>query len=231
MRDASHQRYHWAIVVTDAALDLAAMRRVYESAPFDVVDAAADPYEQFRRWFADVVRSEFVEANAAVLATASADGRPSARHVLLKGAERGGFVFFTNYGSRKAQQLEVNPAAALVFAWSPVARQVLIEGIVHKVAAGESDAYFESRPRESQLGAWASAQSTELSSRKQLQSAYAERETEFQGRPVPRPDYWGGYRLVPDRIEFWQGRPSRLHDRVCYLPEGVDGWRRIRLAP
>ena len=169
-----------------------------------------------------------------MLATVEEGGRPSARHVLVKGVEVTGFVFFTNYDSRKARQLATNPSAALVFAWSPLARQVQVEGLVQRVTVAESDGYFASRPRPSQLGAWASPQSRELSSRAELQRLYAAREAEFRNIPVPRPPQWGGFRLVPDRIEFWQGRPSRLHDRVCYLPDpdgDANGWRRVRLAP
>lgn len=216
-------------------MDLAALRRAYQSAPFDVEEAAETPHEQFSAWLGDITAATpELEVNAAVLATADAAGRPSARHVLVKGAGPDGFTFFTNYGSRKAADLADNPRAALVFAWSPVARQVVAEGAVEPLREAESDAYFAGRPRDSQLGAWASPQSQPLDSRAELDAAYAAAEARFAGRPVPRPEHWGGYRLRPDRVEFWQGRPSRLHDRVLYTAE-VDAtgaaWRRQRLAP
>jgi pyridoxamine 5'-phosphate oxidase len=210
---------------------LAQLRRSYETAPFDLADAAADPFEQFGRWFDEVAASGLAEVNAAVLATATAAGRPSARHVLVKGAGPEGFVLYTNYGSRKATELDANPWAALVFAWSPVGRQVTAEGPVERVPPAESDAYFAARPRDSQLGAWASAQSTPLASRAELDAAWAEAADRFGGRPVPRPPHWGGYRLRPRRIEFWQGRPNRLHDRIVYTAVPGDGWERGRLAP
>ena len=212
-------------------MDLADLRRSYESAPFDPADAADDPFEQFRRWFAEVSAAEALEPNAAVLATADADGRPSARHVLVKGVVEGGFLFFTNYRSRKAAELATNPWAALVFAWAPLHRQVEVEGSVTAVGPADSDAYFASRPRASQLGAWASEQSSELTSRAALEQAYAEAEARFADGPVARPPHWGGYRLQPERIEFWQGRPNRLHDRVSYRPAPGGGWTRVRLAP
>lgn len=211
-------------------MDLANFRRVYDSAPFDIADADPDPFTQFERWFGEVAAVDAIEANAVVLATASADGRPSARYVLVKGVEEGGFTFFTNYRSRKAAHLAENPAAALVFAWAAVHRQVVVEGAVTQVSAEASDAYFATRPLGSQLGAWASPQSEVLDTRAALDDAAAAAAARYGDGPVPRPPHWGGYRLVPDRIEFWQGRPSRLHDRVVYLPDGRC-WQRVRLAP
>jgi pyridoxamine 5'-phosphate oxidase len=210
---------------------LAELRRNYQSAPFDVSDAAVDPFEQFGRWFDEVAATGLLEPNAAVLATASPDGRPSARHVLVKGAGGGGFVLFTNYHSRKASELDANPRAALVFAWAPLSRQVIVEGTVFRVSEAASDAYFASRPRESQLGAWASPQSAELGSRAELDDAYRAVARRYAAQSVPRPPHWGGYRLVAQRLEFWQGRPSRLHDRILYRAIDSGGWSRTRLAP
>jgi pyridoxamine 5'-phosphate oxidase len=212
-------------------MDLAALRRAYQSAPFDLEQAAETPHQQLVSWLAEIAAAtQELEVNAAVLATADARGRPSARHVLVKGADEHGLAFFTNYGSRKAAELATNPWATLVFAWSPVARQVIAEGPVVRLEPAESDAYFASRPRDSQLGAWASPQSRPLKDRAELEEAFAAYEARFAGGEVPRPEHWGGFRLVPERVEFWQGRPSRLHDRIVYT--ALDGgWARQRLAP
>lgn len=211
-------------------MDLAQMRKEYESRSFDMADLDPDPHRQFARWFADVASNELIEANAAVLATAGADGRPSARHVLVKAAGRSGFVFYTNYRSRKANQLELNPFAALVFTWAPLSRQVIVEGRVSRVAPDDSDAYFAGRPRVSQLGAWASEQSQPIADRGHLEHAFEDVAQRFDGMVVPRPEHWGGYRVDPERIEFWQGRIGRLHDRLSYERTG-NGWRIQRLAP
>jgi pyridoxamine 5'-phosphate oxidase len=189
-------------------------------------DVAADPLEQFRRWFAEAERVEIRAPHAMALATASPDGAPSVRMVLLKGAGEDGFVFFTGYGSRKGGELEVNPRAALLFYWDPLGRQVRVEGEVERVAPAESDAYFATRPRGAQVAAAASQQGRVLSSREELDEAVRE----LEGGEVPRPEHWGGYRLRPDVYEFWQHRESRLHDRLRYRRDG-DAWVLERLAP
>ena len=211
-------------------MELAHLRTDYEAPLLHRADLDPDPLRQFARWFDEVQRSELVEPNAAVLATAGADGRPSARHVLVKMAVASGFVFFTNYHSRKARQIEANPFASLVFAWAPLGRQVIVEGQVSKVSGEDSDRYFAQRPRGSRLSSWASAQSHPVASRAELDEAYAKVAERYAGLDVPRPEDWGGYRLEPQRIEFWQGQASRLHDRLVYEPSG-SGWRIERLSP
>ncbi len=188
-------------------------------------DVAADPLEQFRHWF---VQAD--EDNRMALATAASDGAPSVRMVLLKGAEDQGFVFFTGYTSRKGGELEANSRAALLFHWAPLGRQVRIEGLVERVSAEESDAYFATRPRGAQLAAAGSRQGRTLASRVELDEAVAELEREYAGREVPRPDHWGGYRLRPQTYEFWQHRDDRLHDRLRYTRDG-ERWRLERLSP
>jgi pyridoxamine 5'-phosphate oxidase len=191
----------------------------------------AEPMELFDRWMADVVRADLPEPTAMVLATVSADQRPRARMVLLKDSGAAGFTFYTNRTSRKASDLAEVPEACLVFPWYPLHRQVIIEGPVAPLSTAESEPYFHSRPRGSQLGAWASRQSTVLASRADLDERYAELERRWQeGTEVPMPDFWGGYRLRPERMEFWQGRLSRLHDRFRYTRHG-SGWDVRRLAP
>ena len=195
------------------------------------LEAADDPYELFGRWFADAEASGLLLPESMALATATAAGRPSVRMVLLKGASPDdGFRFFTNYGSRKAAELDANPHASLCFHWSVLERQVRVEGRVERLPAEASVAYFASRGRGSRIGAWASRQSRPIPDRARLEAQVAEIEARFAGRDVPLPDFWGGYRLIPDRIEFWQGRANRLHDRLVYTP--VDGgWEITRLQP
>lgn len=193
-------------------------------------DALDDPIEQFKRWYKQARFLALPQPDAFTLATAGEGGHPAARLLLLKGVEERGFVFYTNYNSRKAKEIAARPRAAMVFHWTEFYRQVRIEGRLEKVSEADSDAYFASRLRGSQVGAWASAQSEEIPNREALEEKVRQYEARFKGQPVPRPPHWGGYRLVPERIEFWQGRPSRLHDRLCFLREG-EGWRRIRLSP
>ena len=193
-----------------------------------------DPFVLFGDWmeaaFAAKDQGLLTDPTAVVLSTVGNDRRPSSRTVLLKGADDGGFTIFTNYDSRKGHELADNPAVALLFGWYPLQRQVRIEGVAERVPVADSDAYFGSRPRGSQLGAWASAQSSEVASLAELQQSYAEAEQRFADRPVPRPDHWGGYRVEPESIEFWQGQPSRMHDRLLYRRADAE-WRITRLAP
>jgi pyridoxamine 5'-phosphate oxidase len=215
--------------------ELAAMRRSYRRAGLSETDLAPDPYTQFARWLITAAEAELPEPNAVILATADERGRPSARTVLLKGYDEAGFVFYTNYRSRKARDLAVNPHASLLFPWQAIDRQVTVLGMVSRVSAEQSAAYFRTRPRDSQLGAWASRQSTTIASRAELDERFAELAKRWPpGTEVPTPDFWGGYRLRPDIVEFWQGRESRLHDRLRYRrAEHGDtvGWVIERLAP
>jgi pyridoxamine 5'-phosphate oxidase len=189
-----------------------------------------DPLEQFEHWFAEAKRAGVEVPEAMTLATADAEGAPSARMVLLKGAGQDGFVFYTGYGSRKSEELEQNPSAALVFYWRPLGRQVRVEGSVERVSEAESAEYFATRPRGSQLAAWASRQSRPLGSREELERRYAELEREYEDRDVPLPPHWGGYRLRPEAIEFWEHRENRLHDRIRYT-RTREGWKVERLSP
>lgn len=211
-------------------LDLAALRENYTRAGLTEDEAGDDPLALFARWLEEAVAAGLPEPNAMTLATVDADGRPHARVVLLKGLDDGAFVFYTNYQSGKGRDLAERPLAALVFWWADLERQVRVEGTVERVPPSVSDAYFATRPRGSQLGAWASDQSRPVPDRAALEARLAEAEARFAGGAVPRPPHWGGYTLRPDRLEFWQGRPNRLHDRLDYT-RTPEGWMRRRLAP
>ncbi|WP_329374214.1 pyridoxamine 5'-phosphate oxidase [Streptomyces sp. NBC_00669] len=212
------------------------MRKQYRAAGLTEAELAADPYRQFARWFADAVRAaargELAEPNAMVVSTAGPDGVPSSRTVLLKGYDEGGFVFFSNHGSRKGRELAANPYVSLLFPWHPIARQVIVSGTAVRTTAQETEAYFHSRPHGSQIGAHASRQSSVVASRARLEERYAELAGRWpEGSEVPVPPYWGGYRVRARAVEFWQGRENRLHDRLRYVSGADGGWSVERLEP
>jgi pyridoxamine 5'-phosphate oxidase len=209
---------------------IADIRKEYKLQTLSEDEVAADPFLQFDRWWQQALISNIDEVNAMTLATVNGDGNPSARIVLLKGVDEKGFVFFTNYNSHKGHDLGENPKAALVFFWKELERQVRVEGIVSKISEAESDAYFISRPEGSKIGAWASPQSSVIPSREVIEKNVAELQQQFAGRKIERPSHWGGYIVKPSLVEFWQGRQSRLHDRIQYTT--VNGeWKIGRLAP
>ena len=212
-------------------INIAAIRRDYQMQSLLEKDVDYNPFNQFNAWWDDVLKSELDEVNAMTLATASATGIPSARIVLLKSVSEEGFVFFTNYNSNKGKELEENPNACLVFFWKELERQIRITGKVKKVSAAESDEYFLSRPEGSRIGAWASPQSQVIASREIIEENTAKYEAEFAAGNIIRPPHWGGYIVMPEAFEFWQGRPNRLHDRIQYTIIKEGNWRIERLAP
>lgn len=209
---------------------LADLRRNYTKGGLLEKELPDNPLELFNQWFDEALHSEVTEPNAMALATADSKGRPDSRIVLLKGVEDGSAIFFTNYSSKKGKDLEENPYAAVTFWWAELERQVRMAGPVSKLPEQESRDYFNSRPRESRIGAWASDQSAPIDGRETLTERYKELEERFNGKEIPKPDHWGGYQIRIEEIEFWQGRPGRLHDRICYQLNG-DTWSRERLAP
>jgi pyridoxamine 5'-phosphate oxidase len=211
--------------------DIANIRKDYRKATLDVDSVEKDPFVQFNKWFGEALKSEVNEPNAMNLATVNEEGRPSSRMVLLKGLDNNRFVFYTNYQSRKGKELDNNPACALTFFWPELERQVRVEGVASRVSAERSDMYFQSRPRESQIGAWSSPQSSLIRDRRILEERMREIERKFEGKTVlPRPHQWGGFEVDPHTVEFWQGGPGRLHDRIQYIK--IDGeWKIYRLAP
>ncbi|MFH8442432.1 pyridoxamine 5'-phosphate oxidase [Streptomyces sp. NPDC018026] len=213
--------------------DLASMRKQYRAEGLSETELAATPVEQFARWFKQAATDGgLFEPNAMVVSTADPEGRPSSRTVLLKHFDERGFVFYTNYDSRKARELDANPHVSLLFPWHPMARQVVVTGVARRTGRDETAAYFRTRPHGSQLGAWASAQSTVVAGRRALDTAYAELAARYpEGEQVPVPPHWGGFRVVPQAVEFWQGRENRLHDRLRYAAAAGGGWRVERLSP
>lgn len=212
-------------------MDLSALREEYASQDHDIATTAECPFQQFQKWFEQAMKAELIEPNAMVLSTVDADHRPTQRTVLLKFFDTEGFVFFTNYGSRKSTQIMSNSHVSLLFPWLGLHRQVEINGRAEKVSTAESLKYFAMRPRGSQLGAWVSRQSEVVSSRSILESKWEELKRKFGDGEIPHPTFWGGYRVRPERFEFWQGGASRLHDRIEYLPSSPSTWNRHRLSP
>jgi len=214
----------------DKNKQIAQLRRDYVREELSEEAVSENPMDQFAHWFEQALAADLLDVNAMTLSTVSNDGQPSSRIVLLKGIEDHGFRFYTNYGSRKGQELAENPRGALCFYWPPLERQVRVEGAVKRLSREESENYFQQRPRLSKIGAWASNQSSKVSSREELEANFKEIEKRFADQEVPTPEFWGGYVLQPKRIEFWQGREGRMHDRICYKKEG-EKWTRFRLAP
>lgn len=212
-------------------ISVADLRKEYTFQGLSETEVHPNPFEQFKTWFNQALAAQLPEPNAMTIATATTDGKPYARIVLLKDYDERGFVFYTNYESHKGQQLVQNPWGAIAFWWAELERQVRIQGRVEKVSEVESDEYFQSRPKGSQLGAWASNQSQVIDSREVLERRLEQLKEEYENKQVPRPPHWGGFRVIPDEIEFWQGRPSRLHDRLLYRRSEDGSWKIQRLAP
>ena len=211
--------------------DLAGLRREYITTSLRRADLAADPFKQFDRWFAEALAAEVMDPNAMSVATVSAEGQPSLRTVLLKYFDASGFVFYTNLGSHKAEEIKCNPQVALLFYWHELNRQVKVIGTAERATAKENIQYFSRRPKDSQLAAWVSAQSRVISARSVLENKFAEMKMKYQNGEVPLPSFWGGYRIAPSSLEFWQGRANRLHDRFVYTRGAANGWSIERLAP
>ena len=214
-----------------APLNIADIRKDYKLAALDESSVGNDPIVFFTKWFSEAEAAQITEINAMTLATVDHNAVPHARIVLLKGLDKADFVFFTNYDSAKGKEITANPHVALVFFWKELERQVRIEGTIEKIPGNESDIYFKSRPAGSRIGAWASPQSREINDRNILDLNYAKYEEEFSKIDIPRPPHWGGYKVTPNRIEFWQGRSSRMHDRILFTKNDAESWNRSRLAP
>lgn len=207
------------------------LRQDYSAATLSENDTKGDPINQFEQWFNEALAAKLHEPNAMTLATATANGKPSARIVLLKGFNQHGFMFYTNYLSRKGKEITKNPQGAITFFWAELERQVRIEGTIEKLSKEDSERYFHTRPKGSQIGAVVSPQSQEIEGRDELEKKWSELEAEYEGKEVPKPSFWGGYILNPQLVEFWQGRSSRLHDRILYKKVDKKSWKKVRLAP
>lgn len=231
MKKRSKQPLVGTVAMEEIANYLNSIRRDFAKKELDRSAISEDPFQQFATWLEEAVQSQILDPQSMVLCTADADGKPSSRVVYMRGLEPDGLLFYTNYNSKKGQDMAANDAVSLLFFWPEVERQIRMEGRVQQISTEASDAYFNARPRESKIGAWASQQSESIDSREALQAAYADYEKQFEGKEVQRPPHWGGYKVVIDFFEFWQGRPSRLHDRLSYEKMESGGWTIQRLNP